>query len=435
MGLERIEDRLPTQSPRARDHELEDLLVPEMYPVEISQSQNRTLEGPIQLRNSAKDLHALPSSARLKCVRILSRYFVARFLGLFSTVLIAAFLILATIELVLNLDDLSTFGSPADGPGGAASLNSLRYLWVRLASYYLGDLLPLASFIAIFITFAWAGRSMELLAIQASGVRLGRIVLPVLATALILSFASAVLHETLILRAKGIWSSESQTSHASLDFGRKAFWYHKGSTITNIGSADPETRTLHSVEIFERGPAGTVLRVIRVDRVEIQNDGLWQLEDATIWTFDPDSPTARPRLQENVSIALDPDSLYGDVALGADPGMLPLPALREYLESSSSETSSGLRRLRSLYHERLSRPWLLFVFAWLALPFALRVDQRGLFGGPAAAAVATLGAFFLVQSAGTTISRQEILPIGFTAWFAIGLVLIGTAIALHRQPL
>jgi len=368
-------------------------------------------------------------------VRILSRYFVARFLGLFSTVLVAAFLILTTIELVLNLDDLSAFGSSADGPGASSSLNSLRYLWVRLASYYLPDLLPLASFIAVFITFAWAGRSMELLAIQSAGVRLIRIVLPVLATALILSFASAVLHETLVLRAKEIWLSESPTSHATLDFGRKAFWYHKGSTITNIASADPETRTLHGVEIFERGPAGTILRVIRVDRVTIQNDGLWQLEDASVWTFDRNTPTARPELQENLSIALDPDALDGSNALGADPGMLPLAALRGYLESSSNENSTGLRRLRSLYHERLSRPWLLFVFAWLALPFALRVDQRGLFGGPAAAAVATLGAFFLVQSAGATISRQEILPVGLTAWLAIGLVLVGTAIALRRQPL
>jgi lipopolysaccharide export system permease protein len=368
-------------------------------------------------------------------VRILSRYFVARFLGLFSTVLVAALLILTTIELVLNLDDLSAFGSPADGPVASSSLSSLRYLWVRLASYYLPDLLPLTSFIAVFITFAWAGRSMELLAIQSGGVRLIRVVLPVLATALILSFASAVLHETLVLHAKEIWLSESQTSHATLDFGRQAFWYHKGSTITNIASADPETRTLHGVEIFERGPAGTILRVIRVDRVTIQNDGLWQLEDASVWTFDSNAPTARPELQENVSIALDPDALDGSNALGADPGMLPLPALRGYLESSSNENSSGLRRLRSLYHDRLSRPWLLFVFAWLALPFALRVDQRGLFGGPAAAGVTTLGAFFLVQSAGATISRQEILPIGLTAWLAIGLVLVGTAIALRRQPL
>ena len=142
-----------------------------------------------------------------------------------------------------------------------------------------------------------------------------------------------------------------------------------------------------------------------------------------------------PRLEENVSMALDLDELHGNVLLGADPGILPLPALAEYLDSSTMETSSDRRRLESLYHERSSRPWLVFVFAWLALPFALRVDERGLIGGPAAAAVATLGAFFLVQSAGMTISRQGLLPTGLTPWLEIGLVLLGTAIALRRQAL
>jgi lipopolysaccharide export system permease protein len=375
----------------------------------------------------------------MKHVRILSHYFVARFLGLFSTVLVAAFLILATIELVLNLDDLSAFGSSAPGSEGTDSLtaflNAIRYLWVRLASYYLADLLPLASFLAVFITFAWAGRSMEILAAQASGVRLSRIVFPVMATALILSLATAVLHETLILRAQQTWSSKTQGSEDPLDFGRKAFWYHTGSTITNITSADPATRTLRGVEIFERGAHGTVIRVVRVDRVHIQQVGIWQLENADIWTFDPIEPTARPRLDEDISMTFDPDALRGDVLLGADPGILPLAELADYLDTSASESSSDLRRLKSLYHARLSRPWLVFVFGWLALPFALRVDQRGLFGGPAAAAVATLGAFFLLQSAGTTISRQELLPVGLMTWLEIGLVLVGVAIAVRRQPL
>ncbi len=51
------------------------------------------------------------------------------------------------------------------------------------------------------------------------------------------------------------------------------------------------------------------------------------------------------------------------------------------------------------------------------------------------AAIATLGAFFLLQSAGTTISRQELLPIGLIVWLEIALVLVGVAIALRRQPL
>jgi NhaP-type Na+/H+ or K+/H+ antiporter len=98
-----------------------------------------------------RKISKLKLSATLPPVRILSHYFVARFLGLFSTILVGALILVATVELVLNLDDMASFGHETP--------SVFRYLWVRLASYYLSDLLPIASFLAAFVAFAWAGRS------------------------------------------------------------------------------------------------------------------------------------------------------------------------------------------------------------------------------------------------------------------------------------
>jgi len=380
-------------------------------------------------------------------VRILSHYFIGRFLGLFSMVLAVAFLVLATVELVLNLDDVSAFDAardtlptpPPDGsnsfaiPGIAPFSNTLRYLGLRLTSYYLADVLPIASFIAVFIAFAIAGRAMELLAIEAGGVRPIRIVVPVLATALILSLAASVLHETVILRANQIWSGASHDRTDQIDFGRGAFWYHKGPTITNVAHADPETRTLYDVEIFERSATGAVIRVLRADRVQIADDGLWHIEKAHIWTFDPEDVGAAPTLEESVSIALDLDSLRGDLLLGADPGLLPLQELGRYLDSNPQETSSVIRRARGRYHERLSSPWLVFVFAWLAMPFALRIDERGRVAGPAAAAVLALGLYFLVESAGRTLAQEALIPVGVTPWLTMALFSLAAAVGVARR--
>ena len=57
-------------------------------------------------------------------MRILSHYYATRFLGLFVMVLAAALLVLATLELVLNLDDIAGWGGSesAASPGGFASL-------------------------------------------------------------------------------------------------------------------------------------------------------------------------------------------------------------------------------------------------------------------------------------------------------------------------
>lgn len=365
-------------------------------------------------------------------MRILSHYFVGRFVGLFSTVLVAAIILLATVELVLNLDDVSSFerGSESETASGA-----LRYLWVRIVSYYLPDLFPIAAFAAVFIVFASAGRAMELVAIQTGGVRLGRIVIPVLLTALILSFAGAILQETVVLRADQLWSAQARSAADEIDFGRKAFWYHKGSTITNVQKADPRTRTLHGVEVFERGPDGLVTRVIRARRVRITPDGVWQIENGRIWTFDPANPADPPLLRENVSIDLDLDALGGDALLGADPSLLPLPALARHLEADTEDTGANRRRLIDRYHERLSQPWLVVLFALLALPFGLRVDQTGRLVRPALESVVVLALFFLLRSAGTTLAQEQLFPVGVTPWLSIGVFGAASVLALRRHGL
>jgi lipopolysaccharide export system permease protein len=365
-------------------------------------------------------------------VRILSHYFVARFLGLFSTVLAAAVILLVTIEMVLNLDDMASFTSA--GADASENPSAFRYLWVRLASYYLADLVPIAAFIAVFIAFAWAGRSMELVAIQAGGIRILRVIVPVLGTALILSCATAILHETLILRAQQIWSAEARGDRHEIDFGRRAFWHQRGRAITNIAEADPTTRTLRGVEIFERGLTGTVVRVIRTDYVRIGSDGSWQIEDAAIWSFDPDDPALAPQLEEHVSMTLELDTLRGEELLGADAGLLPLPILARYLgREPVEETSSNLRRLTRRYHERLSGPWLVLCFALLALPFALRVGPEGGIARPAVEGIAAVSIFFLLRSAGETLAQEELFPLGITPWLTMGLFAASSLWLLRRR--
>jgi lipopolysaccharide export LptBFGC system permease protein LptF len=178
------------------------------------------------------------------------------------------------------------------------------------------------------------------------------------------------------------------------------------------------------------------VRVIRTDRVRIDSDGIWEIEDATIWSFDPADPERPPRLQERVSMTLDLETLGGDALLGADPGLLPLPILARYLEHTPrEETSSNLRRLTRRYHERLSSPWLVLVFAWLALPFALRVGPAGGIARPAAEGIALLGAFFVLRSAGETLAQEELFPTGVTPWLVLGLFSLGAAWLLRRRAI
>lgn len=371
-------------------------------------------------------------------MRILSHYFIARFFGLFLTVLVAALAILATIELVLNLEELSGSPAVAAGPSLIRGLPAvLIALWNRLATTYLIDLLPVSSFIASFLTFATAGRRLEWIAIESSGIPPIRVILPVLAAACVLSVAAAGLHETVVLEAARARLVGEAVDRDQIDLERRAFWYHRGPIITNIGYADPEARTLHDVELYERGvgdDSGRILRIVRARDVQILADGRWRFDRASVWHFDPADPLAEPRFENAVGLELDLDSVPRNTLAQADPAILPLRDLSRHLarESANGRAESSLR-LAEVYHERLSRPCWVLTLCWLALPFALQIDRRGRMVPAAAAALAALTAFFLLANAGTTLTRLAILPVGVAAWATPLLFMLLAGIALARR--
>ena len=218
-----------------------------------------------------------------------------------------------------------------------------------------------------------------------------------------------------------------------IDFARRAFWVQKGPLITNVGYADPEARTLHDVEIFERSQLGAVVRVIRTDEVAIEASGAWRIDEGTIWRFDPIDFAADPQVERGVPILLDHEALQADLLLSADPALLPLADLAAYLERAPRATPSSLRRLERRLHERLSSPWLVLVFAWLAIPFGLRVDGGGRIAPPAVGAVVTLSLFFVVQNTGQTLAQRELIPVGVTPWATIAIFSVGAALALGAR--
>ncbi len=372
-------------------------------------------------------------------MRILSHYFAARFFGLFLIVLVVGFAILATVELVLNLEELA--GVPSTRAAVGTSLGpvarALEYLWLRLATTYLADLLPVASFIASFLTFALAGRRLESIAIQASGIRLVRVILPVLITAGLLSIADAFVHEAIVLRAARTRLAEARGDRNEFDLERRAFWYHRGPIITNIGFADPTTRTLHDVELFERGmgdDSGRIVRIVRAPEVRILPSGVWSFERASVWNFDPADPLVEPHFEPAVGLEIDLDSIPEDTLTRADPAILPIRALADHLERVAAGPSSTRdRRLEEVLHERLSRPWRVLTLCWLAVPFGLRVDRRGRIAPAAVAALLALTAYFACSTGASALTRLGGLPVGLATWTMPLLFALLAAFALPRR--
>lgn len=373
-------------------------------------------------------------------MRILSHYFATRFLGFVLTVLAAGLAILATIELVLNLEELSALSNalrktgPADPARLAGTL--LAFLWSRLASLYLPDLLPIASFVAAFLTVGVAGRRLEWVALESSGIRPLRVLMPLMAAASLLALVAYAVDETIVLGAQRANLVEDRFDRDEIELDRRAFWYHRGPIITNIGHADPTARTLHDVELFERGvgsASGRIARIVRARDVRILPDGRWRFDEASVWTFDPADPVAEPRFETRRSLELDLESVPRNPLAEADPALAPLGTLARHLATQSPAGSPNARRLALAYHERLSRPMRVMVFSWLALPFGLRVDRRGRITPAAALALATLAGYFGVASLGTALTRLGLIPVGVSSWGVPLLFATAAGVGLVRR--
>jgi len=350
-------------------------------------------------------------------VGILSRYFVARFLGLFAAILVGSLITIVIVETLLNLDDMLR---DQDG-----TLGALRYLAIRIPTLYLRPIVPIASFAAAFFSLGLAAHWLELTALEAGGISPRRIVLPLLGAAALLGLAGFVATEGWALDAANRLNRPESDADEVLAYRRGSFWYHKGDTIYNISEANRDERTLRGVSVYQLTPRGRLRRSIRASHVEIGHAGVWTFHEATISRFRPGDAEATPSIQQLDEVALAMNA-GGETLMHADAKSLSLPLLLEYIDVREGR-GMPTQPQRALLHARLTEPLLVGLFALLALPLGLQVGRRRGFGLSAAVGIAVVASFFFLRDVGQTLASQGVVPAALPAWALIGVFALAGA--------
>ena len=355
-------------------------------------------------------LPAIHSNARLRPVRILSRYLVETYLIFFAAVLCASMLIIVIVEMLLNLDQIF---QAQRGLGGI-----VRYLTLRIPAYYLRDLLPLASFAAAFLTSGLAARWHEVIAMKVGGISPQRAVVPLLCASLVLSLFAAAVNETLVVRASQAWSRYERGGDGQIDYRRGWFWYHRGRVIYNIREADRDTQTLRDVNVFELNDQGRLVRSIHAESVQVESSNRWRLREAVIRSFDPSHPEV-PRALERTPESLLEVADERDLALlDADASALSILDLREYIELRARE-GADTTRYRAQLHWRLAAPVSVALFAFLGIPIGLRVERTRSLASPALQGILLVASFYLVRNLAATLAASGLAPAGPTPWLVL----------------
>jgi len=321
-----------------------------------------------------------------------------RFLSWFGLVLVVLAAGLTIAEMLLHLDDLA---DDTEGLGGA-----MRFLGVRVCAYYLPILIPIASFMATYLSLGISARWLEITATKAGGISPFRVTVPILLAAAALSGVAFLVNETVVLQAERAWRQHLSGAEDDIEFRRGSFWYATGNLIYNVGDADPERQILHDLRIFEKDDNGRLLRRIHAGLARV-SDGDLELYDATEIRFHPDDPRSVPEKTWSSQLLLDTNAARSNpTLLEADATTLALPSLHEFI-SQRAAAGGDVSRFVSLFHSRLSDPFAVFLLALLAIPFALKVEQTRSLAVPALQGVGVLLIYWSFRSGGALLGVSD----------------------------
>jgi lipopolysaccharide export system permease protein len=357
-------------------------------------------------------------------VRILSRYFAARFLGLFAGILFASVLTIIIVEMLLNLDDM--LGSQGGGPG------ILHYLFLRVPSYYLRELVPIASFAAAFFTLGLSARGLEIVAMKAGGVSPYRVLPPILRAASLIALSNFALSETWIVQATRNWNDQQSGGGPAITYGHGSFWYHRGRTIYNISSTDPSQRALRGVTVYDLDLDGQLVRSIEGKHVHTEDNDHWRFDEAIIRRYDPRRPDAPIRLDRVEQLSLHVGRKSELARANVDLGSLSLRQLVSYIDIRRQD-QSDVHRPETVLYARLGEPVSILVFVLLAIPLGLRVEDKRGFGWPALWGIVTLAAYFTLRNISNTLASEGVLAASTSAIAVLGIFALGGCWGIIRS--
>jgi lipopolysaccharide export system permease protein len=355
-------------------------------------------------------------------VGVLARYLLVRFLVLFAAVLAILVVLVAVVELLADFGDFVR--------EGLGFSDALALVALRIPHKHLPLLIPIASFSAAFLAVGGAARTNEVIAMKAGGVSPLRVLIPVLGCAVVISGFALLFNETIAVRAREAGRRISGDD-SELTFRRGSFWYHKGHTIYNVRDADPATRVLHDVAIFDLDERGRLVRSIRAVEATIEPGDRWRLSDAVLQSFDPEDPRGVPTYQRLATTEVELPEEKALLQAGVED--LSIQELAE-VRVGRDPTDTASLRAASLLHERASAPFASFLFVVLAVPLGLRVERTRSMALPALQGVVAIFFFIMVRQYGGTLATQGVTSPAATPWFIFGVFLAYGTVQLWRVP-
>jgi len=356
---------------------------------------------------------------------ILDRYMLTELAGPFVFGLSAFTLIFAATE-ILNIGKLV---SNEHAPLWAALL---VFAWSLPADIVL--VIPMALLLGTLLAIQRLSGESEIAAMKAAGITFARIVAPLLAVGILMSFVTLYLQEGLVPYADDqlIEIENNVINHVSAfsrDLTVSAPLPGGGRQVTVATAYEPNSRALLHVTLIQYDNHNDPRQIVFADRAEFTADK-WTLQNSSVYRFNPDGTTlAEPRIpQQEVEIGERPTDLMKRMS-NDDPENMSRSEIADVVRSGQL-TEPEVRKYVTTYQEKLARPFACFVFILIAIPFGLRSMRTS--GSASLGFGLSLVIVFVYYVVMTVCSFAAEAFLSFAAFWAWVPNLLFTAIGLNR---
>ena len=236
--------------------------------------------------------------------------------------------------------------------------------------------IPMALLLGTLLAMQRLSGESEITALKAAGITFARIVTPLLAVGIVMSFLTYYLQESVVPYAEDQLTEieNSVINHVSAfnrDLTVSAPLPGGGRQVTIATAYEPHSRALLHVTLIQYDNHNDARQIVFADRAEFSADK-WTLENSSLYRFNTDgTTTAEPHIpQQEVQIGEKKTDLVKRMS-NDDPESMSRFEIAEIVRSGQL-TQNALRKYVTTYQEKLARPFACFVFILIAIPFGLR---------------------------------------------------------------
>ncbi len=343
-------------------------------------------------------------------MNILNSFLIKHFIRILSLSITAFVGLYLLIDFFEKVDDFIEHS--------AVSADYFVYL-TNVTPFIFIQVLPLAILTTMVLTLGGLSRTNEITALRACGVSLWRIVQPLMALTVLLSFIFLLVNEFVIP-----WNNQQLNylfevkikNKQQIQLTHSKIWYRSNNKIINISLANSHSLELKGVTIFFLNPQQKIEKRQDIN-IATYKDGNWRAATLTERKFDSvTGELLQTTTLDNQIVTIDRnlEDFTGSNNFNNELNIQQLAIMAEKLEQEGYDST----RQQVDMHNRIATPFTCLIMGFLGVPFAL---QRGRNSNIALGIGLSLGigvTYFIIQSLVIAFGYAGAMPPIVAAWTA-----------------